>query len=55
LQSDDLAVQLLAVRRLSQVIYPDPAVAAAVADLVAHTNAELQQAAATLLQHYKQC
>jgi len=55
LQSDDLAVQLLAVRRLSQVIYPDPAVAAAVADLAAHTNAELQQAAATTLQHYKQC
>jgi predicted nucleotidyltransferase len=53
LQSDHAVTQLFAVRRLGQIHYPDPAVAAAVAELAAHANAELQQAAATTLQHYR--
>ena len=54
LQSDHVAAQLFALQRFGQILYPDPAVAAAVADLAAHASAELQPAAATILQHYKQ-
>jgi predicted nucleotidyltransferase len=54
LQSDHAAAQLFAVQRFGQILYPDPAVAAAVADLAAHASAELQQAAAATLEHYKQ-
>jgi len=55
LQSDDPSVQLQAVRRLGQIVYPEPAVAAAVTRLAAHTNAELQQAVTATLLRYKQC
>jgi len=53
LQSEHAATQLVAVRRFGQILYPDSAVAAAVAGLAAHTNAELQQAATATLHHYK--
>jgi hypothetical protein len=53
LQSDDPAIQLFAVRRFGQILYPDPAVAAAVAELAAHAGVELQQAAGATLQYYE--
>jgi hypothetical protein len=53
LRSDQLSAQLFAIRRLSQIVYPDPAIAAAVADLAAHASGELQAAAAATLQHYQ--
>jgi predicted nucleotidyltransferase len=54
LQSDDTGIQLFAVRRFGQILYPDPAVAAAVAELAAQASVEFQQAAGATLQYYKQ-
>jgi len=53
LQSENAAAQLSAVRRFGQVIYPDPAVALALAQLAAHSTPELQPAAAAALSHYQ--
>ena len=53
LRSDDPAAQLAALRRLGQLIYPDATVAAALVALAAHANAEIQQAAAATIAHYK--
>jgi predicted nucleotidyltransferase len=52
LRQDTLAAQLAAVRRLGQIVYADPAIPAAVAELAAHPNTELQQAVAATLQLY---
>jgi hypothetical protein len=49
-QSGDMPAQLLAARRLGQIVYRDPGVAAALEQLAAHSNSEIRQAAAAAIQ-----
>jgi hypothetical protein len=53
LRSGDAAARLAAARRLGQVIYPQPAAVAALAQLAARTDSEIQQVAAAALVPYQ--
>jgi hypothetical protein len=52
LRADDAALQLAAARRMSQLVYPEPAVVAALTRLAAHANPEIQRAATLALANY---